>query len=227
MERLIPHVRVPEGAPPVEWKVHVVAADEPNAFVLPGGKVFVMTGILPICRGQDGLAAVLGHEIAHNVAGHVAEKMSKSMIYSALSMVLSMGAFALGLPYSPSLASSAIEYGLAMPNGRAQESEADFIGLRAFLSDTDSYWALTFAVIMAEACYDPHAAVAMWDRMDKLEKASGNQTLPFMSTHPASHDRMTAIEGWLPKAEKKREEGGCQTVSRYSMFPCKSFATLH
>ncbi|KAF2150560.1 hypothetical protein K461DRAFT_244311 [Myriangium duriaei CBS 260.36] len=196
LERLIPHVPEYSGQP-TDWKVHVLANDEPNAFVLPGGKVFVNSGILPICAGEDGLAAVLGHEIAHNVAGHVGEKMSQSTIFSALAFVLNVGAIFLGLPDIRIFTHLAIDLGLTKPNSRTQESEADYIGL----------------LIMSEACYDPRAAVGLWERM---EQAAGAGPPQFLSTHPASRNRMVAIEEWLPKAEAKREESNCQPLLDYS-----------
>jgi len=78
LDRLIPHSGL--GTEKNSWEVHVIADEQKNAFVIPGGKVFVFSGILDVCQGEDGLAAVLGHEIAHNVAHHAAEKMSQSGI---------------------------------------------------------------------------------------------------------------------------------------------------
>ena len=88
VERLLPHTG---GLAGDDWKVHVV--DDPkqkNAFVIPGGKVFVFTGLIPICEGEDGLAVVLGHEIAHNVAHHAAERMSRMAPLAIVSIFASM-----------------------------------------------------------------------------------------------------------------------------------------
>ena len=138
LQRLIPAAGL-EGQ---NWEVKVI--DDPeqmNAFVLPGGKVFVFSGILPICAGEDGLAAVLGHEIAHNVAHHTGEKLSQMTYLIPLGLLLT---FTFDIPgqFSQFLLDIAFE----KPGSREMESEADYIGL----------------LMMAKACYDPNAAVGLW-----------------------------------------------------------------
>ncbi|OQD65743.1 hypothetical protein PENPOL_c005G08877 [Penicillium polonicum] len=188
LQQLIPQVAI-EGA---DWKVHVIKDDGMvNAFVLPGGKVFVYTGILPICKDEDGLAAVLGHEIAHVVAHHPAERMSNSFITLGAVFAISFlfdvsgqfSSFLLNLMYS-------------LPNSRTQEAEADNIGL----------------MMMSKACFNPEAAVKLWARMHEQEKQAPPQ---FMSTHPSSYNRMETIQGWLDKAEAIYEENGCSSVKGY------------
>lgn len=193
LERLIPHSGLP--AETNRWTVHLINDDTKNAFVLPGGHVFVFRGILDVAKGEDGLAAVLGHEIAHNVANHVGEKLSQSSVIMPLAYLVS---FALGLG-DFGITNMAIEFGLNRPNGRKQESEADYIGL----------------MMMSEACYDPRAAAQMWARMEQMEKAQGGAPPQFMSTHPASHQRQENIKDWLPKAEMKREQSGCSIIGAY------------
>ncbi|PNS17473.1 hypothetical protein CAC42_7156 [Sphaceloma murrayae] len=186
LERLIPHSGLP--AETNSWTVHVINDNTKNAFVLPGGHVFVFRGILDVARGEDGLAAVLGHEIAHNVANHVGEKMSQSSFLMVIPIVLAgLGIADFGL------SRMILDLGLSKPNGRKQESEADYIGL----------------MMMAEACFDPTAAEKMWARMDALEKAQGGAPPQFLSTHPASRNRMRDIAEWMPKAEAKSQESGC------------------
>ena len=125
LERLVPHSGIAQDRP---WTVNVIQAQEPNAFVLPGGHVFVFSGILPITSGgepgDDGLATVLGHEIAHNVARHSAENLSRNSV-----MVL--GAFLLSLftDLSNQLTLYALDLAYNRPGSRAQETEADYIGL--------------------------------------------------------------------------------------------------
>ncbi|KAJ5383386.1 hypothetical protein N7517_001297 [Penicillium concentricum] len=188
LQRLVPQAPI-EGA---DWKVHVIKDDEMlNAFVLPGGKVFVYTGILPICKDEDGLAAVLGHEIAHVVAHHPAERMSTSFITLGAVFAISFlfdvsgqfSSFLLNLMYS-------------LPNSRTQEAEADKIGL----------------MMMSKACFNPEAAVKLWARMYEQEKEAPPQ---FMSTHPSSYNRMEAIQGWLDKAEAIYDENGCSSIKDY------------
>jgi len=116
LDRLIPHSGLTDENN--HWEVHVIDEDTKNAFVVPGGKVFVFSGILDVCRGEDGLAAVLGHEIAHNVAHHAAEKMSQTG-------VLMMGAYAVmalvGAGDFFGLSRVLLDVGFMRPNGRKQE----------------------------------------------------------------------------------------------------------
>lgn len=188
LQRLIPAAGL-EGE---NWEVKVIDdPDQANAFVLPGGKVFVYSGILPICAGEDGLAAVLGHEIAHNVAHHTAEKVSQDY-------VLYLGALLLTWTFNLSGQAShyILDLAFTKPNSREMEAEADYIGL----------------LMMAKACYDPNAAVGIWERMAEEERDAPPQ---FLSTHPADKTRMTHIQGWLPQAQQKRAEGQCGSVTEY------------
>lgn len=190
VERLLPSTG---GLAGDEWKVFVI--DEPeqmNAFVVPGGKVFVFSGILPIAQDEAGLAAVLGHEIAHNVAHHVAEKVSGSLIWTAFAFA---GSLFLGIDQS--VANSITQLALALPNSRKMEEEADHIGL----------------LMMAESCYDPSAAVGLWKRMHAAEKGAPPQ---FLSTHPSSLGRMERIKGWLPQAEERYSNSQCGSLGGYA-----------
>ena len=122
----------------------MLTSAEMNVFVLPGGKVFVYSGILPIAKDDDGLAAILGHEIAHNLARHQAEHLSSLVMLAPIRwcfIYLDYSGFTFGL--GRILADLALEFGLMMPASRKQESEADYIGL----------------MMMSKACYDPKAAV--------------------------------------------------------------------
>lgn len=190
LNRLIPH----SGLEGEDWEVHVIEDPMKNAFVIPGGKVFVFSGILDVCQDDDGLAAVLGHEIAHNVAHHAAERMSQSNIL--LGLVL--GAFLL-IGIDPGIGNMITEYAFTMPGSRSQESEADYIGL----------------LMMSESCYRPEAAMELWARMEKEEEYAPPQ---FMSTHPSNHNRLEKIREWLPEAEIKRENSECSTMSGYGEF---------
>jgi predicted Zn-dependent protease len=190
VERLLPSTG---GLAGDEWRVFVI--DDPkqmNAFVVPGGKVFVFSGILPIAQDEAGLAAVLGHEIAHNVAHHVAEKISGSLIWTALTFG---GSLVLGIDQS--ITNSITQLALALPNSRTMEEEADHIGL----------------LMMAESCYDPTAAVGLWQRMHDAEKGAPPQ---FLSTHPSSLGRMERIKGWLPQAEERYSNSQCGNISEYA-----------
>jgi len=190
LERLLPH----SGLQGEEWEVHVIDDPMKNAFVIPGGKVFVFRGILDVAQGEDGLAAVLGHEIAHNVAHHAAERMSQNFVVLIPAM-----AAALLLGLDPGFGRLLTNLVFTLPGSRAQESEADFIGL----------------MMMAESCYDPHAAMGLWAAMEQEEKAQGQAVPQFISTHPSNHNRLEKIREWLPQAEEKREQSECGAVSGY------------
>lgn len=172
-----------------QWEFVVFDSKEANAFCLPGGKVGVYTGILPITRDEAGLATVIGHEVAHAVAKHGAERMSEGAL-------MQLGGQALGTAMANSdprvqvLANSAYglttQVGRELPHSRAQESEADHIGL----------------VYMARAGYDPAAAVQFWQRfMDYNTQNGGNNTPIFLRTHPADATRIQQLQGWLPEAK--------------------------
>lgn len=131
------------GAQPTSWSVHVINDPQKNAFVLPGGKIFVFTGILPICGSDAGLATVLSHEVAHQLARHSAEKLAGYKILLLGSFVLNM----LGLDFGLSrmalhLMHSCVDKLTRLPNSRRLETEADYLGL----------------LLMTKACYDPREA---------------------------------------------------------------------
>ncbi|KAF3031519.1 hypothetical protein E8E12_000799 [Didymella heteroderae] len=191
LERLLPFAfQEGHGLSEMNWEVHVIDSPEMNAFVVPGGKVFVFTGILPHCKDEDGIAAVLGHEIAHVVARHTAERMSQAPLI--LLPILA----SLALDVSFYSANMILQLFLSMPASRKHEAEADYIGL----------------LMAAQACYRPEAAMEFWARMEK----SGQQAPPqILSTHPSNHNREEKIREWLPKAHEKAEASECSTAGRY------------
>ncbi|KAJ9156591.1 Peptidase family M48 [Pleurostoma richardsiae] len=196
MRKLIPVSGMADAA----WEVRVI--DDPataNAFVLPGGKVFVFSGILPLARNDSGLAAVLGHEIAHNLAEHIAERMSGAIGVNILlgSLLLLSAAIPGGLLLTQFFGGSLLDLMFSRPMSRLQESEADYIGL----------------MMMAEACYDPREAVDFWKRMDRQQEL---QPPEWISTHPSNQTRIEKIQQWLPKAMEKREESSCQGTQGFA-----------
>lgn len=195
MNRLIP-VSEMEG---VDWEVHVINSPEMNAFVIPGGKVFVYSGILDITKNDDGLAAILGHEIAHNLAKHAAENMSSMIpLFPIRWALIALDVALYGFPISQIIGSFLLDLGITKPASRKQESEADYIGL----------------LMMAKACYNPKEAVKVWDRM---EFANRHQDIPeWLSTHPSNAHRAGTIEKWVPKAEEARNSSGCSSTLAYS-----------
>jgi predicted Zn-dependent protease len=179
------------------WEFSVI--DDPkqqNAFALPGGKVAVYTGLFPVARDTNGLAVVLGHEIAHVLARHGAERMSQGLVAQAGGTLL--GAMFGGGPSAQAIMAAyglGAQLGVLLPYSRTQESEADHIGL----------------LLMARAGYDPSAALAFWERM---EKTGGNGTPEFVSTHPSHGTRQQQIQAWLPEALRYYEASARAPVAR-------------
>jgi predicted Zn-dependent protease len=170
--------------PDLPWEVKVIEDKQANAFALPGGKLAVYTGILPITRDDAGLAAVIGHEVGHVIARHSAERVSQQMVAQGLGGVLVSGVLGTD-PQTSAQVAGLFAQGLLLPWGRKQESEADHIGL----------------ILMAKAGYDPRAARDLWMRM---AEASKGQSRPpeFLSTHPSEETRIRQIEALLPEALK-------------------------
>jgi predicted Zn-dependent protease len=171
-----------------KWEYAVI--DDPkqqNAFALPGGKVAVYTGLFPLARDTNGLAVVMGHEIAHVLARHGAERMSQGVVAQAGGSLL--GALFGGGPSAQAIMAAyglGAQLGVLLPYSRTQESEADHIGL----------------LLMARAGYDPRAALTFWERM---EKVGGNGAPEFVSTHPSHGTRQQQIQAWLPEAQRYYE----------------------
>jgi metalloendopeptidase OMA1, mitochondrial len=173
--------------PDWDWQFTLLENDEPNAFALPGGKVGVNTGLFKVAQNDAQLAAVIGHEVAHAIARHGAERMSQGMLTQ-------LGAAAIGVGTGSSayaqIAAQAATLGIILPYSRTQEAEADHIGV----------------FYMAEAGYDPRAAIALWRN---FESFGGARPPEFLSTHPAPGSRIEELEALMPKAlEVYRARGG-------------------
>lgn len=179
--------------PGFEWEFNVIRSDQANAFALPGGKVAFYTGILPVAKNVDGIAVIMGHEIAHAIARHGAERMAQQQLLQwgqlAVGMAsgdldrgtqqMIMGAFGLGA-----------QYGALLPFSRKHESEADYIGL----------------LYMARACFDPREAPKLWQRMAEASSKGGKNPAEFMSTHPSPETRIRQFEEWMPEALEIRKK---------------------
>lgn len=169
------------------WEANLVESKEVNAWCMPGGKIVVYTGILPVTQTEAGLAVVMGHEVAHAVAEHGNERMSQGLLAQ-----LGAAGLSVALQNKPAETknlwmqaySVGAQYGALLPFSRTQESEADEIGL-------------TF---MAMAGYDPNEAVSFWQRMS--QKSGGNAPPEFMSTHPSDATRIADIQKHIPEALK-------------------------
>jgi predicted Zn-dependent protease len=173
--------------PGAQWEFVVFESKEANAFCLPGGKVGVYTGILPITHDEAGLATVIGHEVAHAVARHGGERVSTALGLQAVGTVL--GAMTAGGPYGAAISQAyglGAQLGVALPHSRAQESEADHIGL----------------LYMARAGYDPEAAIGFWQRFAEFNRRSGGRETPwFLRTHPLDETRIAQIRALMPQAK--------------------------
>lgn len=167
------------------WEFNLVDNKEVNAWCMPGGKVVVYTGILPVTKTETALAIVLGHEITHAIFGHGMERMSQQLAAQGLG---ALGGAALGSnPKAANIFNNvygiSAEYGALLPNSRKQELEADHYGL----------------IFAAAAGYNPNEAVDFWTRMANL--SNGQQKTPtFMSDHPSDADRIQKIKDVLPEA---------------------------
>jgi predicted Zn-dependent protease len=175
--------------PDLPWEFALI--DDPktvNAWCLPGGKVAVYSGLMPVAQTEGGLATVMAHEIAHAIAKHGSERMTDELALqvgqaglaqllqekSAATQTVVMAAYGAGTTV-----------GVMLPFSRSQESEADHIGL----------------VYMARAGYDPHEALTFWQRM--LDASNGGAPPAFLSDHPANETRIKQIEKWMPQAMKE------------------------
>lgn len=170
-----------------KWEFNLIADDETvNAWAMPGGKIAVYSGMLPLTADEAGLAVVMGHEVAHSLANHGRERLSQLLLFelghTGLDLALKsepgitrdlwLTAFGLGT-----------QVGLLLPYSRTQEYEADRIGL----------------ILTARSGYDPRAAIPFWERM----KAQGEGAfLEFLSTHPATSKRIEKIQAMMPEALK-------------------------
>ena len=170
-----------------QWHVSLVRSSQVNAFCLPGGKIVVYTGILPVAQTEAGLAAVMGHEMAHATLRHGSERLFQEKATQTLltGLQTSVG----DLSYEQQRAvmgaiGAGARYGVLLPFSRDHESEADKIGL----------------FYMARAGYDPAEAVAFWQRMSQVG-GSGGQSPEFMSTHPSDSTRIAHLKQLLPQAQ--------------------------
>ena len=170
--------------PGFEWEYNLIRSDQANAFALPGGYTAVYTGLLPIAQNEDGLAVVMGHEVAHALAHHGAERMAQQNMQKIIGAGVSLGTGGMDMGAQRAVMGvfgGISQYGYALPFSRKHESEADYIGL----------------ILVARACYDPREAPKLWERMG----AGAGATPPeFQSTHPAPATRVQNFIDWMPEA---------------------------
>ncbi|MBA3032358.1 MAG: M48 family metallopeptidase [Gammaproteobacteria bacterium] len=185
LQRIGMRIAAATGRSDYQWEFKLIDNDKTlNAFCLPGGKVAVYTGLLPVAQDDAGLAAVIGHEVAHAIARHGGERLSQEILVAGLSV-----ATVVATQDSPNrdlyvgLLGAGAAVGYLLPYSRLHESEADRMGL----------------IYMAKAGYDPRAAIGLWQRM--AEAGKGKSKPPeFLSTHPTDATRINELERWLPEA---------------------------
>ncbi|MEO2019885.1 MAG: M48 family metallopeptidase [Fuerstiella sp.] len=188
--------------PDFTWEFNVIEAETQNAFCLPGGKVAVYTGILPICQNEAGLAVVMSHEIAHALARHGGERMTHQMVQNKVkdgvaflmrdskdtTQKIVLTAYGAGA-----------QYGAILPYSRKHELEADHIGI----------------MMMARAGYDPSEAPLFWERF--AGQKDGAAPMEFLSTHPSDARRSSALREVLPEAMKLYEAAAKQIGTGQSL----------
>jgi predicted Zn-dependent protease len=177
-----------------KWEFNLVKDTIANAWAMPGGRVAVYSGILPIAEDENGLAVVMAHEISHVIARHGEERLSQALLVQLGGLTLAealhqkpeftrqmfLAAYGLGATV-----------GVLLPYSRLQESEADHLGL----------------IFMSMAGYDPHAATGFWSRMIEAQKSPSPPE--FLSTHPGDQQRLKKIEELMPEAMKYFNKAGC------------------
>jgi predicted Zn-dependent protease len=176
-----------------KWEYKLVESKEVNAWCMPGGKIVVYSGILPITKDEAGLATVLGHEVSHALANHGAQRMSASQLQQ-------IGAVGVALATGSQSAEKqqmwqqyygiGSQVGVMLPFSRGHESEADMIGL----------------TLMAIAGYNPDQAVIFWERMSA--NSGGKAPPEFMSTHPSDATRIANIKSLIPQAKLEAAKFG-------------------
>lgn len=168
-----------------KWEFNLVDSKDVNAWCMPGGKVVVYTGLLPVTQNEAALAVVLGHEITHAVAGHGNERMSQGMLAQGVGVagaILTSGNAQVSNIFN-NVYGPAAQVGVLLPNSRKQEYEADHFGL----------------IFMAMAGYNPREAVPFWQRMAQ----SGGQKPPeFLATHPSDENRISKLQSYMDEALK-------------------------
>ena len=164
-----------------QWDVNVIQSEEANAFCLPGGKIAVYTGLIPVAKNADAMAVVMGHEIAHALQRHGAQRMAQQKL-------VQMGQMAAGVAgidqSTMSALGAGVQYGLVLPYGRSHESQADEVGL----------------MLAAAACYNPEEAIPLWERMSEL--GGGARPPEFASTHPDPANRIQHLQQLMPQAKQ-------------------------
>ncbi len=179
-----------------EWEVSVLDSPQVNAFCLPGGKICVYTGILPVAKTKAGLAAVMGHEMAHAIARHGSQRVLQQQM-TQVALLGVQGSIS-DMDYKQQMTIMALlgagaQFGIILPFSREHETEADYMG----------------TIYMARAGYDPREAIELWKRM--AEASQGLQPPEFASTHPSHGTRVQQLAKWMPMMMAEYEKSSVAT----------------
>jgi predicted Zn-dependent protease len=169
-----------------QWEYNLVDSKEVNAWCMPGGKIVVYSGLLPVTQNEAALAVVLGHEITHAIARHGNERMSQAMLAQGIGVaggILTSGNDKVNSIFN-SIYGPGAQLGVLLPNSRKQELEADRYGL----------------IFTAMSGYNPQEAIPLWERMKKMSE--GQRPPEFLSTHPAEDTRIEKLKALMPEALK-------------------------
>lgn len=189
VQRVGQRIAAVAGKPEYQWEFRCIRSPQKNAFALPGGKVAIYEGILPVCQNEAGLAVVMSHEIAHAVARHGGERMAHDTLQNIGGQVagaVMKNADEKNRDMVLSAYGAGSKYLAILPYSRKHESEADHIGL----------------LFMAKAGYDPAEAPLFWERFGKMTESGPAE---FMSTHPSHERRSTDLHELLPEAQRLYE----------------------
>lgn len=181
-----------------DWQESLIRDQQVNAFCLPGGKIVVYTGILPLAQNDAALATVLGHEMAHATSRHGAQRVLQQNL--AQTAMTGIAVSLSDMDYNKQRAvmgalGAGAQFGVLMPFGREHESEADHIGL----------------IYMARAGYDPKESIRFWERM---EQSGGGQPPEFLSSHPSHGRRIQQLQAWMPQALEEYRKSARTETSR-------------
>ena len=179
-----------------QWEFNLVNDKSVNAFAMPGGKVVIFDGLLPVTQSEDALAVVVGHEIAHVIAQHANERISQQMAAQYGGAIAgSLLGSSVGAQIGQQVFGLGAQLGVMMPYARKQEYEADEIGL----------------IVMALAGYNPQTAVPFWTRM--AQSSQGGRPPEFLSTHPTDEKRIARIQEIMPKVLQYYKGTGVQNTT--------------
>jgi len=209
-KRWYSYIGEPDYLKDYKWEYNLVFDSQINAWCMPGGKIVVYTGILPVTGNEDALATVMGHEVAHALLNHGRQRVSAAYLQQLGLAAASLTASAMGADNTTSsLLLTALGVGSTLfgtlPFSRENESEADHYGL----------------ILMAIAGFDPEASVPFWERMDELSGAS----IEFLSTHPSSKTRANDLKNYsIPEAKRKAARLHLTTLNKETILSAKKIA---